>query len=336
MFGDMKQLTTSKVISRLRTKSNLSAAHDSAMAMAVNARISSSRTTTTPAPRSDKSPGAPCHLKEHWLYTHTNGVCSKQQKRGGGFQQRNTAQPNTAHSSNLSDSEKIRRFNQLAAAGVIGFNTEVNQTPVIQQTTPAPAQSTPTNPTADCQYATLYNATSEETPFNPSVNIFTTYPKGLLTHKPTLANTACNRHMFGDAMMLDNLRDVEPVTIKVANADVSSQIVASKMGTARLHAFGVDGAPTHVDIPNVLFSPSLPANLISITQLYDDGYKSVNPHYGGKGRDLNLYFSDSKTIIPAYKDKAPGGFWRFYHFSEPCALSTATVPSPRPVTDLWH
>lgn len=128
--------------------------------------------------------------------------------------------------------------------------------------------------------------------------------------------------MFGDDLMLDDLQDIEPVTIRVANADTLSRIVASKSGTARLHASNVDGTPTYIDIANVLYSPSLPANLISITQLYNAGFKTVDPHYGGKIDDINLYFSDSRTIVPAYRDDGPGGFWKFYHYSEPRVLST--------------
>lgn len=58
--------------------------------------------------------------------------------------------------------------------------------------------------------------------------------------------------MFGDAMLLDNIHDIEPVSIKVANTDESSRIVATKMGTARLHAYGIDWTPTYVDVANIL------------------------------------------------------------------------------------
>lgn len=127
------------------------------------------------------------------------------------------------------------------------------------------------------------------------------YPPMTATHKPTHA-----RHMFGDAMMLENLRDVKPVDIKVANAHKYYRITASRMRTTRLHAFNLDGTPTYIDVPNVLYSPSLPANLVFITQLYTSGFKTVDPHYGGKTDDLNLYFSESRYIVPAYKDEGTG------------------------------
>lgn len=113
--------------------------------------------------------------------------------------------------------------------------------------------------------------------------------------------------MYGDALLPDDIREVPPVWINVANNNKSSRIMANQMGTARLHAFAPDGSPSFVEIQNVLYSPSLPANMISITELYDSGFKLADPHYGRRSNDLNMYFSDSKHRIPAYKDGSPGG-----------------------------
>lgn len=290
LFGDLKSLNTSKVVSRLRTKSALNSVDESVIAMATSARSVHQNSTRTVTPRTDRSPTAPCHLKEHWGFPHTNGVCSKQQHR------KPPTAPRANHTSSqpqISDSEKVRRFNQLAAAGVIGFNTEASPTP--NTTVSKPSQ--PPDDTPECQFATSYNTIIDENVNEIAFNVQPNFPAPSSTHKPTLADTACNRHMFGDNIMLEDIRDVEPIWIKVANADSSSRIVANKIGTARLHAYMLDGTPTYAEIKNVLYSPSLPANLISVTQLYDDGYKIVDPHYGKMQDDLNLYFSDSSTTL---------------------------------------
>lgn len=127
LFGDLKNLNTSKVMSRLRTKSALTSVDESAVAMSTTARPTNTGQARLISPRTDKSPNAPCVLKEHWGYPHTNGVCSKQQHNRPGNQSR-PFNPQPVKSTNtLSDEEKVRRFNQLAAAGVIGFNTEADQ-----------------------------------------------------------------------------------------------------------------------------------------------------------------------------------------------------------------
>lgn len=69
------------------------------------------------------------------------------------------------------------------------------------------------------------------------------YPSLTATHKPTLADTACNRHMFGDAIMLNEIHEVNPVWIKVANNDSSSRIMATQMGTTQPHALILMGPP---------------------------------------------------------------------------------------------
>lgn len=338
LFGELKTLTTAKVVSRMKTKSALNQVDESVTAMAAVARPSANFNSRSITPRTDKSAGAPCYLKEHWAYPHTNGVCSKQQHRKGGPPQRSNPNSHTSNPANFSDAEKVKRFNQMAAAGIIGFNSEAQPSCTNDQnssnTNPPVSQPPQSTPSADCQYATSYNVVADESPVEPLVKLSTQYPTPSATHKPTLADTACNRHMFGDALMLDNIHDIDPVSIKVANDDESSRIIATKMGTARLYAFGIDGTPTFIDIPNILYSPSLPANLISITQLYDSGYKTVDPHYGSKNNDLNLYYSNSRVILPAYEDEGPGGFWRFFHYSEPRACST--ISSPSSATDLWH
>lgn len=49
---------------------------------------------------------------------------------------------------------------------------------------------------------------------------------------------------------------------------------------------------------------------------------------------MNLNYSNHKHIIPAYKDPGPGGFWKFFHYSEPHAF-LAVSPTPNNA-DLWH
>lgn len=79
LFGELKTLTTAKVNSRLRKKSALTTVDDNAIAMAASARLPAlnQARSSTPQPRTNKSSNAPCALREHWGFTHTNGVCSK-------------------------------------------------------------------------------------------------------------------------------------------------------------------------------------------------------------------------------------------------------------------
>lgn len=223
LFGDLKSLSTAKVVSRLRTKSALSTVDESVTAMATYARPSQQSQPRSVPPRTDRSSNAPCYLKEHWSLTHTNGACRQQRSKGGLNQRSNTTTSSSQPSSNLSNSEKKRRFNQLAAAGVIGFNTEAQQSPTAHpsnSTTNPAVQSSQPESSVDCQYATSYNfIVDDESENAPALNVSPAYPPGSATNKPTLADTACNRHMFGDAMLLDNLQNISPVNIKVANAD---------------------------------------------------------------------------------------------------------------------
>lgn len=195
----------------------------------------------------------------------------------------------------------------MAAAGIIGFNSEAQpQQPSNPTTIAQPPLQPP--PSANCQFSTSYNVTVNDESSLPHMNMSPEYPPQSSTHKPTLADTACNRHMCGEAIMLDNLHDIDPVSINVANTDESSRIIATKMGTARLHAFALEETPSFIDIHNILYSPSLPENLISITQLYNAGFKTVDPHFGNSTVDTNLYYSDLRIIVPAYKDGGPRGF----------------------------
>lgn len=66
LFGDLKGLCMAKVMSQVCTQSALSSVDKSVIAMATLARsIQHPSTTRSPVPQTDKSPGAPCCLKEH-------------------------------------------------------------------------------------------------------------------------------------------------------------------------------------------------------------------------------------------------------------------------------
>lgn len=108
LFGDLKSLSTSKVISRLRTKLALSSVDEVTIAM--NAIAKPANIPAAPLFRSDRSPNAPCYLKEHWQFTHSNGVFLKQQPRRPSNPPsqltRARTQPNTA--GQVSDADKIK------------------------------------------------------------------------------------------------------------------------------------------------------------------------------------------------------------------------------------
>lgn len=90
LFGDLKSLSTAKVVSRLRTKLALSTVDELVTAMAAYARPSQQPQTRPVVARTDRSLGAPCYLKEHWSFTHTNGACRQQRSKGGPNDQRSS------------------------------------------------------------------------------------------------------------------------------------------------------------------------------------------------------------------------------------------------------
>lgn len=185
------------------------------------------------------------------------------------------------------------------ASGVISFNTTVDSNTA---NTSAESPSTSTTPQlyTSCQFVTAYNTLANRTTSSPST-------------KPTYANTACNKHMFSDKHMLEGIHDIEPIKICVANKDRSTGVVASQMGTAKLKGFNKDGTPTSVILPNVLFTPALPANLVSVSSLYSSGFHTVDPHYGQQTLYQNLYYSNDHVTLPAYKENCNSGLWRFNH-----------------------
>lgn len=275
------------------------------------------RQTTSAAYRTEKSPSAPCVLKEHCPFSHTNRECSKQQRRSNRSAPPTTSKP--AKPSDVTNDEKVRQYNQLVASGVVSFNTSVDSS----NKNDSPNPVTPVTPSEDpnCQFAPAYNAIAGTSPTTS-------------TSKPIYTDTACNRHMFGDEHLLKDLCDIEPVLIGVANKDRSAGVVATQMGTVELNGFNIDGHPTSIKIRNVLFAPYLPANLVSVSALYSSGFRTVDPHYGRRTSNQDLYYSNDIVILPARKESSLSGLWLLHHQSAPCAYSTS-VPE-KTDTNLWH
>ena len=200
--------------------------------------------------------------------------------------------------------------------------------------------STPKTPTSApdplCQFATSYNAfafdltstsnTDDYADVMLSVSNLYPPPQPLNGLKPTFADTACNRHMYGDVLLIEDLHAIPAVWIRVANEAESSRLCATQMGTVHLDGIGT-GRQSHPDQNTQCpVFPALPANLISISALYNSGYRVVDPHYGRKQSDMNMYFANDSHIIPAYKDESGDGFCRFFHYTESRACSTTSNP----------
>lgn len=322
LFGDLKSLTTSKVISRIKTKSALTVA-DEGVAMVASSLRPQNNTTSLKSARTDKSPNAPCVLCEHSRYTHTNGKCSRQNQSQGSTDRTKPS------SSAITNEEKIRRYNQLASSGVFSFNT---QTVAADQSKSTEVKQNPeTTSEAYCQFATSYNTTAIDRDQSPDVMLSISKPfpppQPYSGMKPTYADTACNKHMYGDSLLLEDIHDIDPIWIRVANKDQLSRICARQMGTAQIDGIGPDGTHVPIRIHNVLLSPDLPANLISLPALYNSGYRVVNPHYGQRGNDTNLYFSNNDHMFPAYRDESGDGFWKFYHYSKSRVYSSKCEPN---------
>lgn len=207
------------------------------------------------------------------------------------------------------------------ANGVISFNTSVDQD--APSSTPESILPSSSADDASCQFATAYNTVA-----NGDRN-HTSSPS-----KPIYADTACNQHMFGNEHLLEDVQDIEPVTIGVANEDRYSGVIATRMGTVKLKGFNCDGSATLIKIHNVLLAPALPANLVSVTSLYSSGFCTVDPHYGRKTSDRNLYYSNGIVTLPAHKDVSNLGFWKFHHAHAPSAYSASVTEKSD--TDLWH
>lgn len=208
LFGDLNSLTTSKVISRIKTKSALNVA-DEGVAMVASLFRPPNNSTSQKPPRTDKSPNALCVLREHSRYNHTNGECSRQRQTQG------SSDKGKPSSSVISNEEKVRQYNQLASSGVFSFNT---QAVVTDQTKSAEVKQNPE--TADntfCQFATSYNTTAIDPVLSPDAMLSISKPfpppqsyNGL---KPTYADTACNKHMYGDSLLLEDIHDIDPIWI---------------------------------------------------------------------------------------------------------------------------
>lgn len=177
------------------------------------------------------------------------------------------------------------------ASGVISFNTTAATD---TNSTADPVTSSSSQNDTSCQFAIAYNAVGNK--------VASSSPT-----RPTYANTACNWHMFGDEHLLENVCNINPATIGVANEDRSTSVVATRMGTAKLKGFSSNGSPSVITFNDVLLAPALPANLISISSLYSSGFRTVDPHYGRKTSNQNLYYSDDKVTIPAYKEDSDSG-----------------------------
>lgn len=216
LFGDLKSLTTSKVISRIKTKTALSSADESATAMAASASRPVPNTNhPSRTVRTNKSPNAPCVLREHSRYPHTNGECSRQQQMA--------ATKSKPQSSAISNEEKVRRYNQLASLGIISFNTQAEVT--APKPTTVQTNQKEQAPDPYCQFATSYNAQAQErsspttSSTDPAVEVMLSlsrpYPQPQTRNglKPTFAETACNRHMYGDVLLLEDIREIPPVWI---------------------------------------------------------------------------------------------------------------------------
>lgn len=264
-----------------RTKLTLSSVDNTPIVLNTMAqpKVGSAAPSSKPY-RLDKSPSAPCVLKEHWQYSHTNGECARQQHLSSAKHPSNSIGTKHHPPVFLSKDERARRFGQLIAMRTMSFNTEV----VNQGTTNAAPQSSvnasPSVQEPDCHFATSFNVMVIDPIEEEAVNISlsTSYNCESMT-KPTYADSACNRHMYGDSLLLDDFHDIEPISIRVANNNVSSRIVARQMGTAKICGFDTNGNQTIVNIPHVLYTPSLPANLILVSALYNLGFTLTGTHH---------------------------------------------------------
>lgn len=106
------------------------------------------------------------------------------------------------------------------------------------------------------------------------------------------------------------------------------------MGTVDLKGFDRDGVLTSVKLDNVLLALDLPANLVSVSALYSSGFKTVDPHYGRRTSNQDLYYSNDSVTLPAHKENTSSGLGRLHHHSATRAYSTSIAEKTD--TDLWH
>lgn len=142
---------------------------------------------------------------------------------------------------------------------------------------------------------------------------------GNSTADSVILDTGATAHMFCKKEFLVELFDAPPSAIKVASE--AGTIFAAQRGTAVV---------ADLTFRNVLFSPDLTANLISASQLYDEGYNIVwKPSYA------DVISPDGSNILQFDCGRGVNRLWQLSLRSASHTFLTQ-IEGRKIAADLWH
>ena len=166
--------------------------------------------------------------------------------------------------------------------------------------------------------AQLTNSAQEQADISYYDEAFSAF-SSRVTKVPDIFDTGATTHMFSDKSRFNNLTSISPSCIGVASKEGS--IWATQKGSVNFHG---------LTLRNVLHSPELTANLISIGLLCDSGIVAVF-----RAQDGLLINSDKQVILRLTRDPNSDRLWHpmvsFIHSS----AMTITM-SKADIASLWH
>lgn len=131
-------------------------------------------------------------------------------------------------------------------------------------------------------------------------------------------DTGASTHMFSDCTRLTSTLEIPPSRIGVASKD--GAIWATVKGSVNIHG---------LHLKNVLHSPELTSNLISIGRLCDDGYVAIF-----RSQDGVILDESKRIVLRLTRDSRTDRLWHPVSPPPHCAMS---VNAPRADTALlWH
>jgi hypothetical protein len=117
------------------------------------------------------------------------------------------------------------------------------------------------------------------------------FEKQYIDRDSTLLDSACFNHIFNNKKWFIEYEDIEGVSTGASNG---SNGTAIGKGVVKLPLVLPDGSLHHLELPNTLYQPSTPCNLISVGQLernevYPDPIRKV------------IYFKNTGQILGQYR-----------------------------------
>ena len=116
------------------------------------------------------------------------------------------------------------------------------------------------------------------------------FEKRYIDRDSVLLDTACFNHLFNSKRWFIEYEDIDPLSIGASNGGTGAAI---GKGTVRVPLLLPDGSVNILEMPNTMYQPATPCNLISAGQLerntvVQDGFNKT------------ICFRDSKVVLGQY------------------------------------